>query len=63
MIYAQGCSEIRCDYVEPSSRILKGEEVGKTKVKGGAGYEASTCLVARDVSQKHQFQIHLPLER
>ena len=48
---------------ESISRILKGEKVGKTKVKVGAGYEASTCFMARDVTQKHQLRIHLPLER
>jgi len=32
------------------------------KEKGGAGYEASTCLMAQDVSEKHQCQIHKLLE-
>ena len=31
------------------------------KEKGGAGYEASTCFMAQDVSEKHQPQIRLPL--
>jgi len=31
------------------------------KEKGGAGYEASNCFMAQDVSEKHQPQIRLPL--
>jgi hypothetical protein len=31
------------------------------KEKGGAGYEASTCFMARDISEKYQPRIHLPL--
>ena len=35
---------------------------GKAKGKGGAGYEASTCFMALDVSGKYQSQIHRPQE-
>jgi len=34
---------------------------GKTKQKGGAGYEVSTRFLALDVSEKYQSQIHRPL--
>jgi hypothetical protein len=35
---------------------------GKKKAKGFAGYETSTCFMARHVSEKYQSQIHRPLE-
>jgi hypothetical protein len=35
---------------------------GKAKEMCGAGYEASTYGMARDVSEEYQFQTHLPLE-
>jgi hypothetical protein len=35
---------------------------GKMKDKGGAGYEAITCFIARNVSEKYQSQIHRPVE-
>jgi len=36
--------------------------VGKDEGQGRAGYEASTCFMALDVSEKYQSQIHGPLE-
>jgi len=35
---------------------------GKTKAKGGARYEARTCFMAGDVTEKYQSQIHGPIE-
>jgi len=35
---------------------------GKTKEKGGAGFETSTRFAAPDISEKYQSQIHRPLE-
>ena len=35
---------------------------GKTNEKGGAGYEASACFMAQDVSEKYRSQIYPPLE-
>jgi hypothetical protein len=35
---------------------------GKTKEKVGAGYEPSTCFMARDVSEKYLYQIRQSLE-
>ena len=35
---------------------------GKTKQKGSAGYEAGTCFLALDISEKYQSQIHRSLE-
>jgi hypothetical protein len=52
--------------IQSSVHILKlvGDEVGgKSKKKGGAGYEANTYFMARDVTEKYQSQIHRPLER
>jgi len=34
----------------------------KTKENAGAGYEASACFMARDVSENYQSQIYRPLE-
>ena len=36
---------------------------GKMKERGGTGYEASTCSIARDVSEKYQCQIHQLLQQ
>jgi hypothetical protein len=35
---------------------------GKTKGKGDVGFETTTCLAARDVSEKYQSQIYRSLE-
>jgi hypothetical protein len=46
----------------PVSWNLRRRKWGKTKEKVGAGCEASTCFMARDVSEKCQSQIHRPPE-
>ena len=46
----------------PLSWILLGEKWGKKKEKGGTGCETSTCIMARDVSEKYQSGTHWPLE-
>jgi len=46
----------------PNLVTYKVRKWGETKEKGGAGYKAITCFMARDISEKYQSQIHLPLE-
>jgi len=42
--------------------ICRVRKWGKIKEMCGAGYEASTYGMARDVSEEYQFQTHLSLE-
>ena len=61
------CSEqfhVLLEFYSPVSEPdnLRAEEVGKDEGKGRHGYEASTCLIARNVSEKYQSQIHRPPE-
>jgi len=46
----------------PNLETWKVRKWGKTKEKGGAGYKPITCFMARNVSEKYQSHIHLPLE-
>ena len=47
----------------PYLEICGAKKCGKTKVKRGAGYEASTRFMAGNVGEKYQSQVHRPLER
>jgi len=51
-------SKVRFQYLETLG-VSKWE---KTKEKGDAAYEASTCFMARDDSEQYLSQIHRPLE-
>jgi len=41
---------------------LMASKTGKTKGKGGVGYEASTSFTACDIREKYQSEVHRPLE-
>jgi hypothetical protein len=60
--YLLAQTRVFCVVQFPYFEICGVKKRGKIKEEGGAGYKASICFTARDVSEKYQSEVYRPLE-